>query len=281
MQEAVDTTVPALGLPMGTGEFTEQQMGLADKIPLVKPYFKKKHSQRKLDTKCLRALEDPILSTLLNSDALVSGDGVFVPRNPARPQRNICTAGVEKQARISQVCLKEEDEEETTDPVVAGSELAGEQKVTDIQQVSIDANERRFQPQERDEAAPSSDVSGLKINDIYTTETLQGANCLAIKEGEIFQDKSEEASLDLVFELLTQLQYHTHQGDAVSICVDFLQGVCVYGSDCAQHHTVLPYHWQIHRADTQTWQGISDDSQEQLERLYCNPDNEHVRLKFK
>ncbi len=85
MQEAVDTTVPALGLPMGTGDFTEQQMGLADKIPLVKPYFKKKHAQRKLDTKCLRALEDPILSTLLNSDALVSGDGVFVPHNPARP----------------------------------------------------------------------------------------------------------------------------------------------------------------------------------------------------
>uniref|UniRef100_A0A8C2FAL3 TCDD-inducible poly(ADP-ribose) polymerase n=1 Tax=Cyprinus carpio TaxID=7962 RepID=A0A8C2FAL3_CYPCA len=281
MQEAVDSAVPALGLPMGTGEFTEQQMGLANKIPLVKPYFKKKHAQRKLDTKCLRALDDPILSTLLNSDALVSGDGVFVLRNPARPQRNICTAAVEKQARISQVCLKEEeDEEESTDADVAVSELAGEQKVSDIQRVSIDANERRFQPQERDEAAPSSDVSGSKLNDIYTTETLQGANCRAIKEGEIFQDKSEEASLDLVFELLTQLQYHTHQGDAVSICVDFLQGVCVYGSDCAQHHTVLPYHWQIHKADTQTWQGISDDSQEQLERLYCNPDNEHVRLKF-
>uniref|UniRef100_A0A671KL27 TCDD-inducible poly(ADP-ribose) polymerase n=1 Tax=Sinocyclocheilus anshuiensis TaxID=1608454 RepID=A0A671KL27_9TELE len=280
MQEAVDTAVPALGLPMGTREFTEQQMGLANKIPLVKPYFKKKHAQRKLDTKCLRALEDPILSTLLNSDALVSGDGVFVLRNPARPQRNICTAAIEKQARISQVCLKEEDEEESTDADVGVSELAGEQKVLDIQRVSIEANERRFQPQERDEAAPSSDVSGSKLNDIYTTETLQGANCLAIKEGEIFQDKSEEASLDLVFELLTQLQYHTHQADAVSICVDFLQGVCVYGSDCSQHHTVLPYHWQIRRADTQIWQSISDDSQEQLERLYCNPDNEHVRLKF-
>lgn len=278
MQEAVDTAEPALALPMGTGEFTEQQMGLADKIPLVKPYFKKKHAQRKLDTKCLRALEDPILSTLLSSDALVSGDGVFVPRNPPRPQRNICTAAVEKQSRISQVCLKEEDE--STDTDVAASELAGEQKVTDIQRVSIDTNERRFPPQERDEAAPSSDVSGSKLNDIYTAETLQGANCLAIKEGEIFQDKSEEASLDLVFELLTQLQYHTHQGDAVSICVDFLQGVCVYGSDCAQHHTVLPYHWQIRRVDTQIWQSISDDSQEQLERLYCNPDNEHVRLKF-
>lgn len=283
MQEAVDTAEPALALPMETGEFAEQQMGLPDKIPLVKPYFKKKHAQRKLDAKCLRALEDPILSTLLNSNALVSGDGVFVPRNLPRPQRNICTAAVEKQSRISQVCLKEEDEEEeeeSADAVVAASELAVEQKVTDIQRVSIDANERRFPPQERVEAVPSSDASGSKLNDIYTAETLQGANCLAIKEGEIFQDKSEEASLDLVFELLTQLQYHTHQGDAVSICVDFLQGVCIYGSDCAHHHTVLPYHWQIRRAETQIWQSIADDSQEQLERLYCNPDNEHVRLKF-
>lgn len=291
MQDAVEATEPALALPVGTGEFAEHQMGLPDKIPLVKPYFKKKHAQRKLDAKCLRALEDPILSTLLNSDALVSGDGVFVPRNPPRPQRNICTAAVEKQARIGQVCMKEEDGEGEEGAVsglmdadVTVTELSGEQKVTAIQHVTIDANERRFQPQERDVAAPSSDVSGSKLNDIYTAETLQGANCLAIKEGslkgEIFQDKSEEASLDLVFELLTQLQYHTHQGDGVSICVDFLQGVCVYGSDCAQHHTVLPYHWQIRRTDTQVWQSISDDSQEQLERLYCNPDNEHVRLKF-
>ncbi|XP_052008920.1 protein mono-ADP-ribosyltransferase TIPARP [Xyrauchen texanus] len=295
MQEAADSAEPALALPMGTGEFTEQQMGLADKIPLVKPYFKKKHAPRKLDAKCLRALQDPILSTLLSSDALVSGDGVFVPRNPPRPQRNICTPAVEKQSRISQVCLKEDAGAEE-DSAVSGlmavdaeaevtvSELVVEQKVTGIQRVTIDANERRFQPQEPDVAAPSSNVSGSKLNDIYTAETLQGANCLAIKEGslkgEIFQDKSEEASLDLVFELLTQLQYHTHQGDAVSICVDFLQGVCVYGSDCAQHHTVLPYYWQIRRADTQIWQSISDDSQEQLERLYCNPDNEHVRLKF-
>ncbi|KAA0714841.1 TCDD-inducible poly [ADP-ribose] polymerase [Triplophysa tibetana] len=292
MQEAVETTEPALALPTETGEFAEHQMRLADKIPLVKPYFKKKHAQRKLDAKCLRALEDPILSTLLNSDALVSGDGVFVPRNQSRPQRNICTAAVEKQARISQVCLKEEDEEGAvsalmavdSDADVTVSVLSVEQKVTAIQRVTIDANERRFQPQERDVAAPSSDVQGSKLNDIYTAETLQGANCLSIKEGslkaEIFQDKSEEASLDLVFELLTQLQYHTHQEDGVSICVDFLQGVCVYGSDCAHHHTVLPYHWQIRRTDTQIWQSISDDSQEQLERLYCNPDNEHVRLKF-
>ncbi|KAJ8280477.1 hypothetical protein GJAV_G00055040 [Gymnothorax javanicus] len=300
LQKSVDTSNKVLeeaqlGLATRDGEFTHQQMGLPDKIPLVKPYFKKKHAQRKLDAKCLRALDDPILTTLLNSDALVASDGVFVPRNQPATQQSLCAAVVEKQSRINPVCLKDEsavsgmvvDEGDggVSDPSTELEEQA--QKVTDIQRVTIAANEHRFQPQACDVAAPTAVVSpgeGGKMNDMYGSEPLQGANCLAIKDGplkgEIFQDKSEEASLDLVFELLTQLQYHTHQGDAVSICVDFLQGVCVYGSDCGHHHTVLPYHWQIRRADTQIWQSMSDDSQEQLERLYCNPDNEQVRLKF-
>lgn len=46
---------------------------------------------------------------------------------------------------------------------------------------------------------------------------------------ELFQDKSEEASLDLVFELVNQLQYHTHQENGIEICMDFLQGTCIYG----------------------------------------------------
>ncbi|KAL2096505.1 hypothetical protein ACEWY4_008653 [Coilia grayii] len=248
----------------------------------------------KLDPNCLRTLGDPILTTLLNADALVAGDGVFVPRNPARTQRNLCTAAVVKQTRVDQVCLKGEgnvsglmSNTEDTEMADTSTDIReGGQKVTDIQRVTMDANEHGFPPQARDVTAPTtaSPCEGQKMNDIYTSESLKGSNCLAIKDGslqsEIFLDKSEEASLDLVFELLTQLQYHTHQGDGVSICVDFLQGVCVYGSDCAQHHTVLPYHWQIRRADTKIWQSISDDSQEQLERLYCNPDNEHIKLKF-
>ncbi|XP_076850837.1 protein mono-ADP-ribosyltransferase TIPARP [Brachyhypopomus gauderio] len=297
MQEAEDATdpvvaEPALSLTVSSGEFAEQQM---DKIPLVKPCFKKRHAQRKLDTKCLRTLEDPLLTTLLSSDDLVAGDGVFVPRNQTRVRRNICAAAVEKPPRMSPACLKDAGaepdliaEDADADITEPSAELVDpERTVPDIQRVTVDTNERVFQPQTRDVAAPPVVVSpceGEKLHDIYTSESLQGANCLAIKEGsaksEIFQDKSEEASLDLVFELLTQLQYHTHQGDAVSICVDFLQGVCVYGSDCAQHHTVLPYHWQIRRAHTHVWQSIADDSQEQLERLYCNPDNEQVRLKF-
>ncbi|KAK7882880.1 hypothetical protein WMY93_029054 [Mugilogobius chulae] len=142
--------------------------------------------------------------------------------------------------------------------------------------------------------SPLQDCSH-KSNDLLTSvaKSLPLKDCTAVPEtlplllpsaqsdkGELFQDKSEEASLDLVFELLTQLQYHTHQADSVDICVDFLQGLCVYGNDCAHHHTVLPYHWQIRRSSTHKWQSVADDSQEQLERLFCNPDNEQVRLKY-
>uniref|UniRef100_A0A674BTS5 TCDD-inducible poly(ADP-ribose) polymerase n=2 Tax=Salmo trutta TaxID=8032 RepID=A0A674BTS5_SALTR len=309
----------ALDMSMGDREFTEQSIRLTDKIPLVKPYLKKKKGQRKLDSKCLRALQDPILTTLLSTDALVTGDGVFVPRNPpTRTAGNLCTAAVVKQARIGgPVCLKDSGATGVT-AIITGdtdTEMADtaaeleetERGVTkvpvDLQRVTIDPNERRFQlkrvPRAREvgAATPTPDTplvsppsqGGNTMSDLFASKALQGPDCLTIKDstpslqadkGEIFQDKSEEASLDLVFELLTQLQYHTHQADAVSICVDFLQGLCVYGSDCAYHHTVLPYHWQIRRSDTQSWQSVADDSQEQLERLYCNPDNEQVRLKF-
>uniref|UniRef100_A0A8C8FQ11 C3H1-type domain-containing protein n=1 Tax=Oncorhynchus tshawytscha TaxID=74940 RepID=A0A8C8FQ11_ONCTS len=311
----------ALDMSMGDREFTEQSIRLTDKIPLVKPYLKKKKGQRKLDSKCLRALQDPILTTLLSTDALVTGDGVFVPRNPpTRTAGNLCTAAVVKQARIGgPVCLKDSGATGVTAMITGDTdtEMADtaaeleetERGVTklpvDLQRVTIDPNERRFQlkrvPRAREvgAATPTPDTplvsppsqGGNTMSDLFASKALRGPDCLTIKDstntpslqadkGEIFQDKSEEASLDLVFDLLTQLQYHTHQADAVSICVDFLQGLCVYGSDCAYHHTVLPYHWQIRRSDTESWQSVADDSQEQLERLYCNPDNEQVRLKF-
>lgn len=234
--EGKDLEEPTLGLAMEDGDF-EQQLGLVDKIPLVKPYFKKKHAQRKLDAKCLRALQEPLLNTLL-----VAGDGVFVPP---------CTASatMEKQGTMGEVRTKDSVESQTGD--VAPD-------VTSVPVVAAAASET--------------------LGDLFTPAEPLGD--ITAQEGAMFRDKSEEASLDLVFELLTQLQYHTHQGDGIDICVDFLQGVCLYGSDCERHHTVLPYHWQIRRSDTHTWQSISDDAQEQLERLYCNPDNEQVKLKF-
>lgn len=318
-----------VSLNMDDGEdFAEQRIvGLSDKVPLVKPYFKKK--QRKLNAKCLhRALEDPILTTLLNTDSLVSGDGVFVPRNQqGRTPGNLCTAAVVKQNCMSQVCLKDPA---AAEDATAGAGVAGlmtqdvDAEIADTTAELEETERRGERPKITDSTpdcfqlkpglraagstvtitSPSRDIppvvasqaphqeGAIKSNDLLTSgaKNLPAKDCTGIQDphplllqpdkGVLFQDKSEEASLDLVFELLTQLQYHTHQSDSVDICVDFLQGQCVYGNDCAHHHTVLPYHWQIRRSSSQTWQSIADDSQEQLERLYCNPDNEQVRLKF-
>uniref|UniRef100_A0A3P8UHK0 TCDD inducible poly(ADP-ribose) polymerase n=1 Tax=Cynoglossus semilaevis TaxID=244447 RepID=A0A3P8UHK0_CYNSE len=332
LQKAADGVPDGISLDMMEEEegFTEQPIvGLSDKIPLVKPYFKKK--QRKLDAKCLhRALEDPMLSTLLSTDTLVSGDGVFVLRNqPGRTAGNLCTAAVVKQNRLGQVCLK--DSGAAADSAAAAEVPAliaqdGDAEIADTT-AELEETERRAEQSKITSSTPDSrcfqlkpalrasgntvtiqpsgrDIPPLvtprvphqqrpnKSNDLSPSGTkgLRVKECTGVQKptplllqpdnGVLFQDKSEEASLDLVFELLTQLQYHTHQSDLVDICVDFLHGQCVFGNDCVHHHTVLPYHWQIHRTSSQSWQSVADDSQEQLERLYCNPDNEQVRLKF-
>lgn len=333
LQKSADGVPTGISLDMSLNvdegeDFSEQQIvGLPEKIPLVKPYFKKK--QRKLDAKCLhRALEDPILTTLLSTDTLVSGDGVFVPRNqPGRTPGTMCAAAVVKQNCMGQVCLKDPgaaDEATAEDGVPGLMTRDGDVEIADttaeLEETELRAERPKitdpipdcFQPKPALRAAgskvtittPSRDIppivapqsspqeGGIKGNALLTSgaKNLPGKDCTIVQDphplilqpdkGVLFQDKSEEASLDLVFELLTQLQYHTHQSDSVDICVDFLQGLCVYGNDCAHHHTVLPYHWQIRRSSSQTWQSIADDSQEQLERLYCNPDNEQIRLKF-
>ncbi|MCI4378946.1 hypothetical protein PGIGA_G00222070 [Pangasianodon gigas] len=268
MPEAEESGAKVLGsLAMGDGEFADRRLGLVDKIPLVKPYFKKKHAQRKLDAKCLRALEDPILSTILSSDDLVTGDGIFVPRNPppasAQPSL-MCAAAVAEEARAD---------------ATAEELAAGEQKATGATRDSSEASSRDAATAARsssvlEAAEKAAAVAAAAVNGAESSAVVLGGH------GELFRDKSDEASLDLVFELLMQLQYHTRQDDGVHICVDFLRGACLCGSECVRHHTALPYHWQIRRADTRVWQSVAEDAQEQLERLYCNPDNEQVRLKF-
>ncbi|XP_036410239.1 protein mono-ADP-ribosyltransferase TIPARP-like isoform X2 [Megalops cyprinoides] len=271
---------PSPDLTAGSGEFAEP-VGLPDRIPLVKPYLKKKLIQRKVDTKCLRAL-DTILTSLLGSDTLVGGDGVFVPQTPLRVQRHLCSAAGQKLPRRRRTCSRSEA---TTSGLLSGDR----HRSVASQLCSSGLSKGDEQPlhggcgtvavaNARHLSSPGGEVTVTRGGVRETAEAPQtDASCPG--DG-LFQGKSEEASLDLVFDLLTQLQYHTHQADAVPICMDFLRGACAYGSDCAHHHTVLPYHWQIRRADTAVWHSVSDDSQDQLERLYCNPDNEDVRLKY-
>ncbi|MEQ2182670.1 hypothetical protein GOODEAATRI_024639 [Goodea atripinnis] len=303
-----------VSLKMSEGEdFTEQPIvGLSDKIPLVKPYFRKK--QRKLDPKCIQRALDPILTSLLSTDTLVSGDGVFVPRSqPGRTPGTLCAAAVVKQSCVGQVCLKDPGAAEDATAPTGVQGLMNRDVDVEIADTTAELEEtERPQLKPGLRAAGSTETitppgrnippvtppvphqegtiikgkdlltSGAKSVPVKDSSAIQDphSQLLQSDKGVLFLNKSEEASLDLVFELLTQLQYHTHQSDSVDICVDFLQGRCVFGNDCAHHHTVLPYHWQIRRSSTQTWQSIADDAQEQLERLYCNPDQEQVRLKY-
>ncbi|XP_036705960.1 protein mono-ADP-ribosyltransferase TIPARP isoform X2 [Balaenoptera musculus] len=280
------------------------QMRLSEKITPLKTCFKKK-DQKRLGAGTLRSLR-PILNTLLESGSL---DGVFRSRNQNAEGSSLHEPMVKKPLEINPSCPPAEDNMSVLIP--DGTNVGGQipeahptpddpEQVVPIQDHSFppetisgtvaDSTAGHFQP---DLLHPvSSDVPASpdcidKVMD-YVPGVFQD-NSFTIQyildtsdklSTELFQDKSEDASLDLVFELVNQLQYHTHQENGIEICMDFLQGTCIYGRDCLKHHTVLPYHWQIKRTTTQKWQSVSNDSQEHLERFYCNPENDRMRMKY-
>ncbi|NXQ41823.1 PARPT polymerase, partial [Catharus fuscescens] len=280
------------------------QLRLPEKIPPVKPCFKKK--QKRLDSQTLRALR-PIFTSLLGAGAL---DRVFVPRGQRGGHGDLCEPAVKKTLELGTSCPQTENNVTVLVPAAPDvqGQLAAARPSPGHPEQGVQAGEQGFSPETAGTAAdnghesfqdhplhPSASDGAAcplfpdKVLESYTSGLLQENSCPLqysltpsnkFSAG-IFQDKSEEASLDLVFELLNQLQYHTHQEDGVEICVDFLQGTCVYGSDCPKHHTVLPYHWQVRRTATQSWQSVANDSQEHLERLYCNPDNDKIKLKYR
>lgn len=272
------------------------QVRLPEKIPPVKPCFKKKQQvQKRLDTQTLRALR-PIFTSLLGAGAL---DRVFVPRGQRGGHGDLCEPAVKKALELGTSCPQRENNVTVLMPTAP--DVQGQPPGAHPEQ-GVQSGEQSFSPETPGTAADNGNESFQdhgdgaacplfpdKALESYTSALLQENSCPMqynltpsnkFSAG-IFQDKSEEASLDLVFELLNQLQYHTHQEDGIEICVDFLQGTCVYGSDCPKHHTVLPYHWQVRRTATQRWQSVTNDSQEHLERLYCNPDNDKIKVKYR
>ncbi|KAF7243163.1 Protein mono-ADP-ribosyltransferase TIPARP [Varanus komodoensis] len=271
---------------------------IPEKIPPVKPCFKKKQQmQKRLDTEALRALH-PIFTSLLGAGTL---DAIFVPRGQNSDHGNLCEPVAKKNLGIASPCPPPNNSVPVLMPGAPGaqgqiSEGPPEQGAQPGEQSFPSATSPANEPfQDRSLHAASGDAAAFplcpgKILEGYPPGVLPDNNsCLVRCNGNpsdkfgagLFQNKSEEASLDLVFELLNQLQYHTHQKDRVDICVDFLQGMCIFGSDCPKHHTVLPYHWQVRRTATQIWQSVTTDSQEHLERLYCNPDNDKVKIRYR
>ncbi|KAM4772260.1 protein mono-ADP-ribosyltransferase TIPARP [Rhinophrynus dorsalis] len=291
-------------------DMTERDFSrLSSKIPPIKPCFKKKQTQKLLDAETLHALR-PILTSFLGSGTL---DGIFVSRNQPGNASNLCEPLVKKALGMDQQCPQ------TNNTLISGNQsllplsdqaptVHTEQENLGEDQTSvIETTEPTF-PSENSSVTVTNTANGsfqdplLQTNSVdstspdcldkllesYSTGLFQDNSCLDQynlnqnnnSDSGMFQDKTEEASLLLVFELLNQLQYHVHQKDGIDICVDFLQGLCFYGNDCQKHHTVLPYHWQVKRSATGIWQSVNDDSQEHLERLYCSPDSDRIKMRY-
>lgn len=284
------------------------QLRLSGKIPPVKPCFKKKQQvQKRLDTQTLRALR-PIFTSLLGAGSL---DRVFVPRGQGGGHSGLCEPAVKKPLELGSACPQAESNVAVLVPAAPDVQppLPGPHPAPGHPEQEVRAGERGFSSETPPGSAAETSAEAFQDHPLHPApgdaaacplfpdKVLESCASALFPESScpvqyalnpsnkfsagIFQDKSEEASLDLVFELLNQLQYHTHQEDGIEICVDFLQGACVYGSDCPKHHTVLPYHWQVRRTATQSWQSVTNDSQEHLERLYCNPDNDRIKVKYR
>lgn len=111
-------------------------------------------------------------------------------------------------------------------------------------------------------------------------QDLQEAESLVGVAGEDTPELEEELTLDHILEVVNQLQYHTHKEEGIEVCSAFLLGCCLYGQQCPQHHTILPYHWQLWHIPTQSWESVSGDAQEILERLYSDPAKVHIRATY-
>ncbi|XP_063786904.1 protein mono-ADP-ribosyltransferase TIPARP-like [Pseudophryne corroboree] len=85
-----------------------------------------------------------------------------------------------------------------------------------------------------------------------------------------------EGQLVTIFNL--NPMYHIHQNDDIDICSSYLVGRCSQFLLCPKHHTALPYVWQLRDKSTNTWCSVEDESQQVLERLYCDPAKEQVTV---
>uniref|UniRef100_A0A8C5PFB9 TCDD inducible poly(ADP-ribose) polymerase n=1 Tax=Leptobrachium leishanense TaxID=445787 RepID=A0A8C5PFB9_9ANUR len=276
----------------------------SDKIPPVKPCFKKKPSPKVLNPGTFHTLR-PLFNSFLETGTL---NGIFVPRNQTGNPGSLCEPLMKKALEMEQQC-PQTDSLMSTNPSLAPmmdhppSVPSTQNDLTEESTDVIDteptfpsesssaiaantANDAFQDPLLHARPSDNSNPNSLdKASEKYAAGFIQDVGCLDqynLNKGHantgIFNDKTEEASLLLVFELLNQLQYHVHQKDGVDICMDFLQGLCCYGNDCPKHHTVLPYHWQVRSRDG-FWLSLNDDSQEHMERLYCSPDRDRIKIR--
>ncbi|CAH2272629.1 TCDD-inducible poly [ADP-ribose] polymerase-like [Pelobates cultripes] len=127
---------------------------------------------------------------------------------------------------------------------------------------------------ELDPTAEEIALHKLEVGDTSSTNlTTQG-----IQEQETCQPLAPSAKLEesiICYEMNCH-QYHSHQEEGIHICPEFLCGKCFLGCGCPQHHTVLPFSWQLWDVNAQAWSNVISSAQESLERLYCDPEVVHV-----
>eukprot|EP00063_Salmo_salar_P034262 XP_014009097.1 PREDICTED: uncharacterized protein LOC106576441 isoform X2 [Salmo salar] len=75
------------------------------------------------------------------------------------------------------------------------------------------------------------------------------------------------------------LTFHTNTSGDVQICDHFLTYFCRMGSNCKQHHTPYPFHWQLWCVNSHQWVDFTPRTQVNLEKAYCNVNREEIGVK--
>ncbi|XP_020346438.1 protein mono-ADP-ribosyltransferase TIPARP isoform X2 [Oncorhynchus kisutch] len=75
------------------------------------------------------------------------------------------------------------------------------------------------------------------------------------------------------------LTFHTNTSGDIQICDHFLTYFCRTGSNCKQHHTPYPFHWQLWCINSHQWVDFTPRTQVNLERAYCNVNREEIGVK--
>ncbi|KAG3294777.1 hypothetical protein H1C71_041129, partial [Ictidomys tridecemlineatus] len=176
----------------------------SEKITPLKTVLRKSRIRRDWE---LKEVLRPMLNTLLESGS-VHGD--FRSRDESGDESSFHEPMEMKPLEINPSCPAEENDVSVLIPV--GDQLPEARLSTDVPGKK-GSNPNHSFPPETTGIFQDNRFGHLDISDKLSTD--------------LFQDKSEEASLNLVFELVSQLQCHTHKENGIEICMEFLHGTCI------------------------------------------------------
>ncbi|XP_075062542.1 protein mono-ADP-ribosyltransferase TIPARP-like [Mixophyes fleayi] len=132
----------------------------------------------------------------------------------------------------------------------------------------------------------SSEIKGLKpTREEIALQALESGNWTRPVEfsSAVVVQQTQKLSREIELATFFNLKptYHIHQEDDIDICSNFLVGKCPQYVSCPQHHTVLPYAWQLRYKCSNAWYSMKKKTQQILERLFSDPAMEKVTVKHK